>query len=110
MLIYYRVRLNKKFLSGKKSVSDGERRVVGTSSAGRQLAINPNDGSLAFRRVVGPPGSSQDFYDRIGRKDYTEQKITDCKAIAHQTFFPGQGQVQLRDLAGRQLLEKLLIT
>jgi hypothetical protein len=109
-LEYYKVRLKARFLRSAKRIPEGETRVKALSSGGGSLAINPNSGQIGFKKFqIADAGPAQVTYDPIGPDDYSEEKIMDCKAIAYQPFFPGQGQTISHDISGAQLYNKLIV-
>jgi hypothetical protein len=109
-LTYYKWRLKKRTIGRDKWVKETEKRVSGMSAGGGSLAIDPTTGGLSFKRFqIVDQGAAQVNYDPIGPDDYSEQKISDCKVIGHQEFFPGRGKVDILNLSTAQLMQKLII-
>lgn len=109
-LTYYKWRLKKRTFGRDKWVKETEKRVSGMSAGGGSLAIDPTTGGLSFKRFqIADQGAAQVNYDPIGPDDYSEQKISDCRVIGHQEFFPGRGKVDIRNLSTAQLMQKLII-
>jgi hypothetical protein len=102
-LTYYKWRVKKRFLRRDKKLHVGEQRPTGT------LANNPTTGAPSYKIAkIADDGPAQITYNPIGPGDYTEQKISDCKVIGHQEFFPGQGRVDIRNLSKTELLQRLV--
>ena len=89
-----------------KQVHEGEMRPKLLGAQGGGLAINPTTGSVGYQQgQIGGPN----IYNPIGPDDYSEQKISDCKVIGHQEFFPGGGKIDIRNLSTAQVMQRLII-
>jgi len=108
-LTYYKWRVKKRTIRRDKRVHEGEQRINAMGATG-SLAIDPNTGGLGYKRVqIAQQGQGQTFYDPIGPNDYSEQKISDCKVVGHQEFFPGEGKVDVHNLSTTQLIQRLIV-
>jgi hypothetical protein len=108
-LTYYKWRVKKRTARRDKRVHEGEMRLNAMNTSGN-LAIDPATGSPAYKRVpIVAQGVAQTFYDPIGPNDVSEQKISDCRVVGRQEFFPGEGKVDLRALPTTQLIQKLIV-
>ena len=104
-LTYYKWRMKKRTVGRDKRVHEGEMR-PNIFNNGGSLAINPTTGGVGYQKAqIGGPN----IYDPIGPDDYSEQKISDCKVVGHQEFFPGRGKIDIHNLSTAQLVQKLII-